>query len=111
MASHLFSEVVICIYLSKLYLDLLLINVLKRGLLLLCVQFEIISKIHSEYSGLIQPSGSLQCAHTVKTHVLHSSYPFGYDNDVCFHSTKQADGMDCGVFPYSSGLINGKGAD
>ena len=43
--------------------------------------------------------------------VFFSSYPFGYGGAYCFNSTKQGDGMDCGVFPYMSGLINGKGRD
>ncbi|ELU15956.1 hypothetical protein CAPTEDRAFT_193609 [Capitella teleta] len=37
------------------------------------------------------------------------SYSYGFDNAPCYTSTKQADGLDCGVTPFTSALINGKG--
>ncbi len=37
------------------------------------------------------------------------SYAHGWDSDFCFNSTKQGDGLDCGVAPFYSAIINGKG--
>ena len=37
------------------------------------------------------------------------SFLYGYDNEACFDSTKQADGLDNGVIPFPSAIINGKG--
>ena len=39
------------------------------------------------------------------------SFSYGYDipEEMCYNSTKQSDGLDCGVVPFDSAVINGKG--
>ena len=45
--------------------------------------------------------------------VKHEGVRFshGYDipDEMCYNSTKQADGLDSGVVPFDSGVFNGKG--
>ena len=39
------------------------------------------------------------------------SFSYGYDipDEMCYQSTKQVDGLDCGVTPFYSAVINGRG--
>nr|UCK81628.1 laccase-1 [Arenicola marina] len=55
------------------------------------------------------PSPSGDILDLVRREAVSFSYGFGVDKEMCFNSTKQADGVDCGVIPFVSGVINGKG--
>ena len=48
--------------------------------------------------------------YTIYNLLMIFSFAYGYEKtDTCFDSTKQADGLDSGITPFTSAIINGKG--